>query len=214
MRRVTFLLRMWVIVGAVLLLLQTPKGDRGYAEYSPGSCINYAISQPACPSGCTNSKFTQMTPASGNGVYYLGVYSKTPCGSAKQGETCSNPTQYVNVYDFDHCCAGLGLDCTGVGHNYMNCCDSRAECMPGVCCLPTGQTGCGRDNDCCSGNCFGGTCCPNTCPTPYCSNISGYCWAACGCPGASSCSDCYYVCYSEMYAGCESVCTECGICCP
>jgi hypothetical protein len=153
MRRVTFLLRMWVLVGALLLLLAPPGGDRGYAEYSPGSCINYAISQPSCPSGCTNASFTQMTLASGNGVYYLAVESQTPCGSAKQGQTCNQPTQYWNIYDFSpDCCAALGGSCTGVGHNYMNCCDADAACMMDTCCITLGDP-CDNDSDCCTGFC-------------------------------------------------------------
>jgi len=159
MRRVTFLLRIWVIAGAALLLLQTPKGDRGYAEYSPGSCINYATPTQTCPSGCTISSFTQYTLASGNGIYYLKVKSTTPCGSAKTGETCTNPTQYTNVWDFQDCCAQLGFDCTGVGYSYLNCCNAGAVCMSGTCCIPDTWSGCEKDSDCCSGGpCTNGTC--------------------------------------------------------
>jgi hypothetical protein len=159
MRRVTFLLRMWVIVGAVLLLLQTPKGGQGYAEYSPGSCINFATAPQTCPSGCTISSFTQYTQASGNGVYYLAVYSTTPCGSAKQGETCNNPTQYFQVYDFKDCCAALEAGCTGVGHSYLNCCDpSPVVCAEPkmFCCYEDGSpcTPGQEPNYCCSELCL------------------------------------------------------------
>jgi hypothetical protein len=151
MKRVTFLLRVWVIVGAALLLLQTPRGGRGYAEYSPGSCINYATPTQTCPSGCTNSSFTQTTMASGNGIYYLVVKSTTPCGSAKTGKTCNNPTQYGPYWDFQDCCAALGAGCTGVGYSYMNCCTASAVCMSGTCCIPDTHYGCSNDSDCCSG---------------------------------------------------------------
>jgi hypothetical protein len=245
MRRVTFLLRIWVIVGAALLLLQTPKGERGYAEYSPGSCISYGLSVPNCPSGCTGSDYIQYLQAPGNGVFYLKVYSYTPCGEAQPGETCNNPTQYTYVNDFSDCCAHLGTDCTGKGFGYLNCCDSNAWCIASKCCIPDTYSGCGTASDCCSGGpctegtcqgsdciqqgdsgcgsqqpccygstCFNGLCCPNSCPNPNCSNISGYCWGACGCPGNEACSDCYAACYAEMYEGCESACTQCNICCP
>ena len=59
-----------------------------------------------------------------------------------------------------------------------------------------------------------GASCPPSCPTPYCSNIDAYCWAECGCPGNNACSDCYWACTTEMEQGCESVCQQCGICCP
>ena len=226
-------------MGAALLLLQTPKGGQGYAEYSPGSCINYGIDIPTCPSGCTNSDFVQNTVASGNGIFYLKpTTNTTPCGSAKEGETCNNPTQYTNVWDFQDCCAALGAECTGTGYSYMNCCLSNADCIASTCCLPDGQ-GCSGNNayccsgfcnsfgtcgciesgacnyptDCCSGNCYNKTCCPSTCPFSGCSNPGAFCWASCGCPGNEACSDCYTACLSEMSQGCGSACQECGICC-
>ncbi len=159
MREVTFLLRMCVFVGALLLLLSSPRGDRWYAQGS-GSCINPVSSQASCPSGCTDSTFNQYTaqPAN-NGVFYLDDNGPAPCGNAKQGESCSPPLQYYPVGDFSDCFAGLGVGCTGVGQNYMNCCDSTAQCVSGVCCLPDGQSGCDGNNDyCCSGDCEGSSC--------------------------------------------------------
>jgi hypothetical protein len=186
-----------------------------------------------------------MTQASGNGIYYLGVKSTTPCGSAKQGETCNNPTQYYWVYDFQDCCAALGAECTGTGYSYLNCCSTSAYCIVDKCCIPDTYYGCSKDSDCCSGGpcysdglcggtncgqpgagcngqypcclgytCYNGTCCPSSCPFPACSDPGAYCWAACGCPGSNTCSDCDIACVSEMTAGCESACQQCDICCP
>jgi hypothetical protein len=216
MRRVTFLLRIWVILGAALLFLQTPKGRRGYAQYSPGSCINFAVGPQTCPSGCTTSSFTQYTVASSGGVYFLSVWSKTPCGSAKQGETCNNPTQYFQVYDFDDCCAHLGVDCTGVGHDYMNCCDpSPVVCMAWCCIDNGGSCSPSRPGDCCTELCLSynnkcGTCStlgqpcgnnPDDCcyfygvTCPY-----GFCCIGKGQPCARN-SDC-----------CNGYCLPCGMC--
>jgi hypothetical protein len=207
MRRVNFLLRIWVIVGAALLLLRTPKGGGGYAEYSPGSCINFAVGPQSCPSGCTISSFTQYTQASGNGVYFLSVYSRTPCGSAKKGKTCNNPTQFINTWDFPDCCAALGLDCTGVGKQYMNCCDANATCMVGTCCIPDSYSGCAKNSDCCSG----GPCTNGTCQGSNCGQPGDNCSVDYPC-----CSG--YTCSNPNGGGtcCPNSCPQCynGSCCP
>jgi hypothetical protein len=223
MKRVTLLLRLWVFVGALLLLVSNPRGPwaRSAATQDAltpmgekGDCIQPARNPNAqCPSGCTGSTFVQYTAQGGtNGTFYLEDNGTAPCGTAKQGETCNPPLQWFPVGDFDDCCAHLGLDCTGVGNQYMNCCDSPAQCLSGRCCLANGLACSGNDAYCCSGYCYNGTCCPSTCPTPYCADISAFCSAACSDSGDYS--DCYNTCYSEMYSGCEGACESCGICCP
>jgi hypothetical protein len=222
MRRVNFLLRIWVIVGAALLLLQTPKGGPGYAEYSPGSCINYATGPQTCPSGCTGSSFTQTTQASGNGISYLKpTTNTTPCGSAKQGKTCSNPTQYTNVWDFQDCCAQLRLDCTGVGYSYMNCCNASAVCMSGTCCIPDSWPGCGSDSsNCCSESpCVGNVCQGSDCSLygdpcgdeyPCC--YPGVCHNGMCCPPGCpmpACSDISAYCSAQCGCPYSNTCSDC-----
>jgi len=173
MTGVTSLLRVWIFVGALLLLVSYPRGPRGQGVTlgggtqdaaapmgEPGDCIQPVAVQGQCPSGCTVTKFNQYTTQGGtNGTFYLLDNGPAPCGKAEQGESCNPPLQYYPVGDFSDCCAALGDDCTGVGHNYMNCCDSSDSCMMGTCCIPTGGDGCqGDDNACCDGNCVGNTC--------------------------------------------------------
>jgi len=227
MRRANLLLRIWVIVGAVLLLLQTPQGQRVYAEYSPGSCINVQSSQPSCPSGCTGSTFQQNSQAAGNGIFYLTIHSTTPCGSAKQGQQCNNPTQYYFIEDFQDCCAALGDGCTGRGQNYMNCCAENAYCIADKCCIPDTYSGCGTASDCCSGGpCVNGTCQGSDCGQPgdYCSNVypccSGYNCAdpnggTC-CPNTCpfpACSDPGAYCWVQCGCPGNEACSECYTAC-
>jgi len=218
MRRATFLLRMLICVGALLLLRPSPREDRGYAQ-GEGSCIQPMQEQGQCPSGCTVGSFgTYTTTPATNGTFYLD-YQQAPCGTAKQGETCKPPLQYYPVGDFKHCCAQLGTHCVpGPQGGYMSCCDDSNTCMGSgntVCCLPDGSSCAGNDAYCCSGYCspVTGTCCPSTCPMPACSNVDGYCWLNCGCPYSNSCSDCYSACVTEMTSGCESACKACDVCC-
>ena len=155
-RQVTFLSRTLIFVGALLLLLTSPKGDREYAQGS-GSCINPVSSQPNCPSGCTGTTFMQVSaqPAT-NGTFYLDSNGTTQCGTAKEGETCNPPIQYISVGDFDHCCTPLGASgCTGTGRSFLNCCDSSPVVCMGKCCIGNGGS-CSplQPGDCCTGLCL------------------------------------------------------------
>ncbi len=239
MKRVAPPSRVLVFTAAFLLLVpnlrrspgrSVPQGaagqDTAAPQGEPGDCI-YAIDQPntPCPSGCTASSFTQWGAKPGtNGTDYLKAIGSAPCGTAKSGQQCNPPTLWNPQNDYANCCTALGSSgCTG-NYNvteYLACCNqSPVECVAGVCCLPNGQGCSGNNAYCCSGYCnpASNTCtppgCPPTCPQPGCSNINGFCWAACDCPENEACSDCLAACESEMYEGCESVCEQCGVCCP
>jgi hypothetical protein len=206
MRRLPILLRMLVFVGALLLLVSYPRGPRAQgvrggaqdaftAMPDVGACNNVQGGESPCPSGCTASSFYQEVTQPGNGVYELVYIGPAPCGQAKSGETCSPPAQYGDNYIFAQCCAALGLDCTGVGHNYMNCCDPSPVVCMGTCCIGNGGS-CSpsRPGDCCTGLCLSYN---NECGT--CSSLGGQCGNA---------SDCCY--YSGVSCPSGTCCIEKG----
>jgi hypothetical protein len=188
MRRVTFLLRVWVLVGTTLLLLPIPGMLRGDTS---GFCIQPVRGTANCPSGCTIGSFPQYTQEPGsNGTWYLKDNGPAPCGTAKQGQSCSPPLEWYPVGDYQNCCTKLGYGgCTGNynTNEYLACCDtSPVECVAGICCLPDGSQGCTTDGDCCNYPCVNGKCrciprgqyCgsnPDACCPPY--TCDDGCWA-------------------------------------
>ncbi len=160
MRRVALLLRMFVLVGAMLLLSIPRKGQgqSGGPPGGPGQCINPVLFYSYCPSGCVGGPAVDNYSAqpAAEGVYYLTFANVQNCGGAQSGQSCSPPDIYLSNYDFSDCCAALGQECTGTGQSWMNCCDQNLQCE-GTCCVANGQT-CSGDSDCCSGYCNGTTC--------------------------------------------------------
>jgi len=121
---------------------------------NPGDCIHAITTTANCPSGCTTATFTQWIAQPGtNGVDYLEIYPYPPCGTAKPGQQCSQPTWWNPVNDREDCCAVLGAYCTNDTTGYLNCCDQYAVCgAKHYCCYPN-RIECSSDDECCSGHC-------------------------------------------------------------
>jgi len=242
MRTSRMLLRLLLLVGSLILLLDAhSRGLATYSaecgvyntvyQNCPSPCkqnwykSTWTADGPFYISGnedwCANSEYdcsnvTEILAAS------LPQRS-TACGCGATGQWCQDDTDCCGT---DLCQVpegGQGTCVTCLDDGYGTC-DTNADCCSKYCdcygycgCDGLGEDCC-TNADCCNGNCSGGTCqplpnCPKTCPDPYCSDPGAYCWAMCGCPGNEACSDCYTACVSEMTAGCENTCVDCGVCC-
>jgi hypothetical protein len=61
--------------------------------------------------------------------------------------------------------------------------------------------------------------CPTSCPYgSICGNVDAYCFQECGCSSSGGCiypyqTQCYNGCVSTLSSNCQSLCTECKVCC-
>ena len=155
------------------------------------TCRTFQYKYYSCPSGCTNSGYWDYLDV-GWGQYSADL-NTDPCGSAKPGQSCSQPFALNNeVLDILDCCVAEYGDCgEEPPENNLYCCfpyvclSGTGTCLP---CLPVGST-CGGPGDCCSGQCDAETCC----------QLQGSCTTDLDC-----CCDQGVVCYNNQCVEIES----------
>lgn len=149
MKRSRTLLRLLVLVGSLILLLDTR--HRGLATYS-GECGQYDTrSQIACPSPCTIKYYNY--PYQGEGPYYVSNPNSQACTGVPSDGCTAGTVVYTNETPerSDACgCGATGQYCD----NGSNCCGTDF-CQDNVCvsCISDGYGDCDTNADCCSGYC-------------------------------------------------------------
>ena len=183
MRRARILLRLLVLAGSVILLMNTRNG--GLAAYSP-DCGTYNSTFTPCPDPCQEEyqTYTRQTdgpykvPCGSNALHCyqapdLGctvatqqntaqapVKDSAACGCGDEGQWCTSPADCCPGLPFcqaNNCasCLNGGQHCTLNTDCCSGTCDWTNHCLEG--CKEVGAA-CGTCTECCSGYCEG-TCC-------------------------------------------------------
>jgi hypothetical protein len=138
------LLRILVLLGSFVclshppLLVSTPKY----------SCVAYTYQQGNCSSGCTNVQWYTAVPNGQQGTYDLFPATQPPCGAAKPGQSCQQPTGVLQAENDPSCCGPPGDYC---GNGYPCCMGLQCGNDAGtpLCCYPI-DSPCNLDSDCCT----------------------------------------------------------------
>jgi hypothetical protein len=105
MKATSISLRLLVLIGCFVLLF-----SRARESESQPVCETWRSESVTCPPGCTVSKFTNYYEV-GSGQNSAPSITD-PCGTAKQGQTCTQPTNAYGADSYNSaCCVEEYLTC-------------------------------------------------------------------------------------------------------
>jgi len=187
MRRIRMLLRLFVLVGCLILLLDVRY--RGFATWAAVCGVYNLSTEVNCPSPCTMQYHTY--PKEQDGPFYISSPNYPYCNSYPSNGCTAATEVYANSYpfkDLDLCgCGATGQYCENDG----DCCGSDFCQLSGnsgtcVTCLSDGWSGCDTNADCCSGFCNSEGTCGCLSPGDNCNYNTDCCSHAC-CMNPNSC---------------------------